>query len=1006
MSPLLAERRQITVLFCDLVGSTRLATKLDPEDLRDVIAAYHAACLAAIRRHLGHLAYSQGDGLMVYFGFPTAGEDDPERAIRAALELSRSIGALETAAPGPLRARIGIATGIVVIGDLGSATSREEMVLGEAPNLASRLQEVAEPGEIVISATTRRLAGDLFDYAPQGVLSLKGFAEPVPAYRVLGEGRVDNRFDARRREGMSPMVGREQELARLYGLWRETVAGAGRIAFVSGEAGLGKSRLVRAFIDLIADDRPLRLHWNCAAHLVNHPLHPIAREIERSFGLERDAPPDARLDRLALTVDAHGTLTREDLPYLAEMLGLAGEERHAIDAATRARRLHEVLARGVIGFAKDRPVLVVLEDAHWADPATLDFVAHLIERTVKARVMLLVTMRPEFEPPWRHASSVPTIALGRLDSAACARLVSAISLDGGLPPSVVRRIVEKADGVPLFIEELTKTVIDAVEDLDDAGLASGLAIPETLNDSLMARLDRLQGAKATAQFASVIGREFTADMLRVAAPDRTDIAGDLERLCDSGLVRRTGQGDLYVFHHALIQDAAYESLLKKRRREVHAVIAQAMLDGEPAFSGSEPESIARHCSVAGLATPAVRHWIAAGRHALDRAANLAALRHLRLALAELDLVPQSDERTALELEIQMMLAAASMTIFGWASSEVEAACVRARDLAALTGDGESLFGSNWGLWTTLFLRGELVRAIAVAHDVDAMAAAAGGPMLAVAAAHAVGYTRFYRGEFEDALVRAERSIASFDLATETQITRAFQLSSTLALWSARTGSLWMLGREAEAGESLDGMLRLAEEIGHLPSLAYALGAIGHRLTTQRDWRRLGEIAARNKALSEAEGYRLWHAVAELQIGLAQAFTGDPQGGLEAAELGRERFLATRTVLTDAIYQPALGELMISLGRTELAVARLDAAIADAERRAERMYLPELYRVRGLARLGLGDVPGGKADVLAARDLALAQGAVPLIAFAERSLDDVRLRRRRGPDFTHEHSTSS
>lgn len=1002
--PVVAERRQITVLFCDLVGSTRLATRLDPEDLRDVIAAYHAACHAAIRRHHGHLAYSQGDGLMVYFGFPTAGEDDPERAIRAALDLSRSIAALDTAAPEPLRVRLGVATGIVVVGDLGATASREEMVLGQAPNLAARLQEVAGPGEIVVSATTRRLAGGLFDYAPQGVLTLKGFAEPVPAYRVLGEGRVDNRFDARRREGMSPMVGREAELARLHDLWRVAAGGEGRVVFVRGEAGLGKSRLVRAFIDLIADDRPLRLHWNCAAHLANHPLHPVAREVERGFGIERDAPAAVRLDRLARTMDAHAALTQSDLPYLAELIGLAGEDRHAIDAATRARRLHDVLARGVLGFAADRPVLAVLEDAHWADPATLDFVAHLIERMAQARVMMLVTTRPEFEPPWGEAAGHEILALTRLDGAACSRLVGAIAFDGGLPATVVRRIVEKADGVPLFVEELTKTVIDAVEELDDAALAAGLAIPETLSDSLMARLDRLQGAKATAQLAAVLGREFTLDMLRIAAPERTDIAGDLERLCESGLVRR-GDAGLYAFHHALIQDAAYESLLKKRRREVHGLVAQAMLVGAPAFAGAEPESIARHCSVAGLGAEAVAHWIAAGRHALDRAANLAALHHLRAAVAELDLLPQSEQRTRFELEIQMMLAATSMTIFGWASTEVEAACVRARDLAAATGDGESLFGANWGLWTTLFLRGELERAIVVAHDVDAMAEAAGGPMLAVAAAHAVGYTRFYRGEFAEALTRAERSIAGFDLEIETQITRAFQLSSTLALWSARTGSLWMLGREAEAGESLDGMLRLADEIGHLPSLAYALGAVGHRLTTQRDWRRLGEIAARNKALSEAEGYRLWHAVAELQIGLAEAFTGKRDAGLEAAERGRQRFLATRTALTDALYQPALGELLIATGRPELAVARLDAAIPDAERRAERMYLPELYRIRGLARLDVGDAAGGCDDLRAARDLALAQGAVPLIALADASLASLH-GPRRGPDVARECSTSS
>ena len=982
------ERRHLTSMFCDLVGSTPLSLRLDPEDFSEVIRVFQDTCAGIITRGGGYVARYQGDGVLAHFGYPRAHEDDAQSAARAALAIVAKVSQLRTPDGEPLTVRVGMATGlVVVVGEYSaSGLTLEQSIIGETLNLAARLETTAGPGEIVISEATRRLCGGMFEYEKRGDIVLKGFPGPVTIYRLLGEGSAQSRFDARTSSGLNPFVGRDQELEALVTRWRTACEGRGQIVHVSGEPGIGKSRLALAFVERIGREPAGIVRWNCAAHLANRALHPIVRDLEVRASLSPSLSVEARRRAIEELVAASPTFS-EDAPFLLDLLGIETETRAEFDAAGRARRIYGVLTRWLVGMAHDGPVLIVMEDAHWADAATLDFLTMLTDRIARLSALLIVTHRPEFLPPWAHAKHAATIALTPLDGAAGSRLLAEVVRDRVLPPSVVRTILKKAGGVPLFVEELAYAVLDAVPGLSrNRDAIEALTIPATLQDSLTARLDLLGEAKELAQIGSVIGREFTAAMLRTVAPEHSDIDGGLRRLCESGLAREHHGNDAVVitFHHALIQDAAYESLLKRRRRDLHRAVAEAMLAPDPAFAGAEPEVIARHCSKGGLAEPAVSYWLAAGMHALDRAANLAALTYLRAALEDLEDLPPSPARSKSELAIQMALAPAAMAIHGWAAKEVETACSRAHALAADLGDAESMFGSAWGLWTNYFLRGEMDLALAAAQRVDAMATAAGAPIMLVAADHAIGFTLYFRGDLAGALERAESGVARFDENTERKIVRMFQFSSTTAIHAFAAASLWMMGREADSNAALVRSLECAEKLGHAPSIAFSLGFNSWMLAHKREWRRLRAHADRTVALSEEEGFQLWLPLGHMFNNLCDAAEGRLESGIAAAFDDFERFAATGTGVCQSHVHAPLGEFLIEAGRVEEAARRLDARIESAIRRNERVYLSELYRVRGLARRALGALAQAHADIAMACDIARSQGAVTFLQRAEES----------------------
>ena len=623
-----AERRHLTVLFCDLAGSTALSGQLDPEAMRDVITRYQNAVAGEILRFEGHVAKFMGDGVLAYFGWPMAHEDDAERALRAGLALVRAVGERE-AAGRPLAARIGISTGLVVVGDLvGEGAAQEQAVVGETPNLAARLLTLAQPGCVVISQATRRLVGGRFDLEDLATHTLKGFAQPVHAWRVLGESRAEGRFEALHGAGLTPLVGREHELALLLDRFELASGGEGQVVLLSGEAGIGKSRITRSVIEHLATEPHTRLRYYCSPYYANSALHPVTAQLERAAGFLADDTTDQKLDKLeAMLGQASGRIA-EAAPLAAALLSIPTGDRYpALNLTPQAQkaRTFEVLLDQLTGLAARQPVLMILEDAHWIDPTTSELFELTIDRLQRLPILLLISFRPEFTSPWTGFAHITSLTLNRLGRNQGVAIIAELTGGKGLPDEVLKQILERTDGVPLFVEELTKAVLelglvfDAGDHYELAGPLPPLAIPATLHDSLMARLDRLTPVKEVAQIGAVIGREFGHELLAAVAP----LAGDqldeaLTQLVNSELLFRRGAAPQasYSFKHALIQEAAYQSLLKSKRQQLHARIADALEEGFPETTIIQPELLAQHYTEAGLAERAIAYWEKAGQRAI------------------------------------------------------------------------------------------------------------------------------------------------------------------------------------------------------------------------------------------------------------------------------------------------------------------------------------------------------------------------------------------------------
>jgi class 3 adenylate cyclase/pimeloyl-ACP methyl ester carboxylesterase len=661
-----AERRQLTVLFCDLVGSTELAGQLDPEDMSEIIRAYQNACAEVVQRWDGHVAKFMGDGVLVYFGYPKAHEDDAERAVRAGLELVEAIARLAPQPDVRLRVRIGVATGRVVVGDLvGEGASREESVVGETPNLAARLQTLAEPGDVVISGATRRLVGGLFELDDLGPQRLKGFAEPLTVWRVSGESISEGRFEARHAAALTSLVGREEEIALLLRRWKQARGDEGQVVLLSGEPGIGKSRIIREVRERLAGEVHLRLSYQCSPHHDTSPLFPVIEQLERAAGFERDDTAGTKLDKLESLLARGADKLGEAMPLVAALLSVpVGERYPSLDLTPQRQkqRTLEVLMDQLEGLAAEQPVLLVYEDVHWIDPTSLELLELAIERTQRLPVLLLITFRPEFQPPWTGQSHVTALSLTRLGRREGAAMVGRMVGDKALPPEVTAQIIDKTDGVPLFVEELTKMVLesgllsDAGDHFELTGLLPPLAIPASLHDSLLARLDRLAPVKEVAQIGAVIGRDFSHELLAAVA-DRPDerLRTALDQLVSSELVFRRGAlpDVTYTFKHALVRDAAYESLLKSRRQQLHARIAQTLCEQFIEQVETSPEFVAEHFTRAALHHEAARYWLKAGERAKAAYANREAVYHLEKCLSILSHTVETSathvEATALAL---------------------------------------------------------------------------------------------------------------------------------------------------------------------------------------------------------------------------------------------------------------------------------------------------------------------------------------------------------------------
>jgi class 3 adenylate cyclase len=827
-----AERRQVTVMFSDLVGSTALSARMDPEDLREVIAAYHTCVAEIVRRFEGFVAQYLGDGVLVYFGYPHAHEDDAERAIRAGLALIAAVGALKMGAP--LQTRIGIATGLVVVGDLLDAgKAHERGIIGETPNLAARLQGIAQPNTVVIADGTRKLLGNLFELQDLGTSELKGMAGLVRAWAVLRASSVESRFEALHTTGVATLVGRDEEVELLLRRWKQAKTGEGRAVLISGEPGIGKSRLTAALSEHIGREPHTRLRYFCSPHYQDSALYPFIVQLERAAGFTRGDQVETKLSKLRRLL-APGMRDDDDIELLSELLSLPNSAADLnLSPQRRREKVFEALLTQLEAVSRQRPALVIFEDAHWIDPTSRELLDLAVDRMRRLPILLTITFRPEFQPPWAGRSHVTSLVLNRLDERDGAALAQELAGNTVLDAGMVAEIVERTDGVPLFVEELTKAVLESAgqEDRVAAVMATKsvavLSVPAALHASLMARLDRLGAAsKEIAQIGAVLGREFTYELMEsVARRERTELEAALGQLNEAGLLfcRGTPPHSSYLFKHALVQDAAYDMLLRGRRQELHARVAAVLEQDFADIVGRQPELLAHHLTGAGEAERAVDQWLKAGRHAAGRSAHLEAIGHFERGLAALAALAQGRARDEREIELQLARGLSLFTAQGFMSAEAAQAYARAHELAEQHADPRQLFMAVYGLWQSANGAGRIFDCRRLSTQLQQLTADDEDDELRLQAHHSAWATCLFFGEPVAARDHYEAGRALYDPERHRlhhQLYGGHDPGTCARYFGAQVQ--WLLGY-ADKGVALGSeALQLAERIDHPFSSALAL----------------------------------------------------------------------------------------------------------------------------------------------------------------------------------------
>ncbi|MFZ3361017.1 MAG: adenylate/guanylate cyclase domain-containing protein [Xanthobacteraceae bacterium] len=970
-----AERRQVTVVFADMVGSTALSGKVDPELLGGLLRRYQDAAAGAIGRFGGFVAKFMGDGVLAYFGYPRAFEDAAERAVRAAIGILEEVRDIALPDGSKIQARIGIATGLVVVGEIiGAGTAQERTIVGETPNLAARLQALAAPDTILISETTQNLLGGLFDLEGAGEHVLKGFSRPMPAWRVRGEASIESRFAASRAGATLPLVGRVHEMGLLSDRWRLARSGEGQIVTVIGESGIGKSRILEALQDAIGGEPHARIHLQCSPHHIDSALYPVIQDISRTAGFVASDPAGVRIEKLATLFSQRAASDGTAVPLLAELFAIANPAAVplALTPAQRKAATLALLVDEIVRLGEAKPMLLIVEDAHWIDATTLELMTRISDRIGQANVLVVVTARPEFVPPWQARPHSTLLTLGRLGRAECVQLVADVATSHGLSAETVAAIIAKTDGVPLFVEELTKSVIESAGD-------DGATVPATLKDSLMARLDRLGEAREVAQIASVIGRQFAFALLRaVTAGDGRDVEAALDKLVAAGIVFPEGRGaeGNFSFKHALTRDAAYESLLLSRRRDWHGRIARTLEQRFAALAEAEPDLLAYHFGEAGLGDKACEYRMRAGDRAVNRWAYPEAIAHYSAGLKNADGLPELEDRARRQLEFLLKLGPALMVVHGMQSAEAEDAYRRADEIGAALGDAAATFSAKWGLWLNANLRRKTALARVRADELVTLAQRSGDGDLLLEAHHCQWSTAFFRGDVAASLNSSKIGIATYDMARHRHLGHAFGGHDPGVCAHAQCAiAMQMSGDRDGAADSIARTLALAETLDHPSSLAHGLHNIGntYQLIADRD----ATFAAARRAAVLAEKFSLlpWRASSLLLMGWATAIG---PGVADAARLiDAEIDKATAAGPVPQYYLGLAAEVLLSAGRPADGLAHLDRAIAAIDEPGVGFYLPEIYRLRGECLLALDRDNKAKARraFTLARDIARQQGAV-------------------------------
>jgi class 3 adenylate cyclase/predicted ATPase len=984
-----AERRQVTVMFSDLVGSTALSARMDLEDLREIISAYQKCIAETVQRFGGFVAKYMGDGVLVYFGYPQAHEDDAERAVRAGLGIVAAITALRSIVP--LQTRIGIATGLVVVGDLiGSGEAQERGIVGETPNLAARLQGIAEPNMVVIAAGTRRLLGNLFELEDLGPKDLKGIAGLVRAFAALRPAAVEGRFEAMHASDLTDLVGREEELELLMRRWSRVKNGQGHLVLLSGEAGIGKSRLTAALLERLASEPHTRLRYFCSPQHTDSALYPIIGQMERAAGLGYDDKPQARLDKLDAML-AQTSTSAQDSALFAEMLSLANDGRYPsleLNPPQRRQRTLEALTTQLAGLASQQPVLMIFEDVHWIDPTSVEALNRTVDQIKNLRALLVITFRPEFNPPWVGHSHVSSLTLNRLGEREATAIVARLVGNQELPADVMAEIVERTDGIPLFVEEMTKAVLEA-ESEGEARRTAGavpspalIAVPASLHASLMARLDRLGPAREVAQIGAAIGREFSHALLgAVVRKPEAELNSALDRLVAAGLLFRQDMPPhaTYLFKHALVQDAAYGTLLREPRRALHACIAETLESQFAEIAENQPELLARHCTEAGLIEKAAGLWGKAGQRSLARSALVEAIVQFTRALDQIAALPATPVLRREQIRLQVALVVPLIHVKGFAAPETKAAVERSRLLIeraeALKEPPEDpllLFSVLFGIWIANLaaFNGDVL--LELAGQFLGLAEKQTATIPLMIGHRLTGASLLFTGDIRHARAHLDRAIALYDPAEHRPLTMRFGADVRNAALCHRSWALWMLGYPEAALADGELALKDAREFGQAATLIQALFLASYSPIFCGKFAAAKAQCDEGVALASEKGAVFWKTAGMVIQGWLSAQTGKASDAIETITFANAGYRSTGATLHNPLSFSYLAQAYAELGKFDEAWRSMGEALTALESTKERLFEAEVNRIAGEIALKSAEPDAAKAQAYFERTLAVAR----------------------------------
>lgn len=980
---LLPERRRLTVVMVDLVGSTSLSEKLDPEDMGLILQAYRQLCEDAVCKFSGEIINIVGDAVTACFGWPLAHEDDAERAVHAGLTILADLAKLEVPLDVPVRARIGTATGLVVVREArSSAGIKVGELVGVAPNFAARLQSHAEPGGMLISASTASLVKGRFVMKPVGPLMLKGLADEVHAFAIERERLAESRFVARTTSPHAPIVGRKEQLERLRQGWTEACAGHGRMMFVVGEGGIGKSRLVQALLDDIGSDDVTLLVYQCSPFHADTPLYPVVQTMRRAWGLEATGPNTDSSERLAAALDQHGILDRNHRALIAMMLNVdqpAGHPDGAQDSAQKIRRRTlDLLTSDLVRMARLQPVVALLEDAHWIDPTTQTLMEQTLAAIASKRVLAIITARPAY---LEHVpASADVIDLQPLSRPATIDLISQITHDKTMPRAILEAVAKRTDGVPLFIEEMTKSVLEseALIEMEHsfflAGNLDDLDIPLSLNEVLNARVDRAHAAKEVAQTAACIGREFSVDLLSVAACRTNEqLQTGLEELLKTELIRQQGDqhGGRYAFRHSLIQQATYDMMLKSTRSITHRRIADALPVLRPTHHETHPEDVARHLLAAERPMEALPLYEIAGRNAAARSAHIEAVSHFEHSLELIEHIPDADERRTIKLRLLMALGPSLMALRGYADDAVAATYREALVLLdSVDENSPEQIPALFGLWAYYVVRNQLREALEVGERLHGIAAAIDNEDLLLEAHVLLSVTHFARGTVVESRHHSETALDLYDPKRHRQHATIYGQEPGMAATTFLAISLWWLGEEVEALRRAADALELAEQSDHPFSLAFCLSILARMHMLRGDPAAAAPLAGRAERLSEQQLFPVWGATAAIVSGWASSQTkGQEASGLAKMRAGLQAYTEIGSGLSAPLYRAMLLQLESESLDAKEALSRIRAMHHEATVAEGLGDIAEMMRIEAFCLERAGDVEGALHGFQAALDRA-------------------------------------